>query len=200
MTTSGRLSEALLAHTAADWPEFAELRAAASAAGRKSRARPPGNPRIFANLKAHPDATEVDDAIPDGHIHAGERPVHDPMGGATAFGPGLEPARLVVHAVAREVSLAKDAREHAIGMSGRGSVVDSAVAYVLGPSEIDATEWDPHFDRFLPEAASKRPDTATHFDPAKRDQGRGFKGPPYGVPPGGGTGAGSPSAIRMTVA
>ncbi len=82
---------------------------------------------------------------------------------------------LIAHEVARY------AREHAIGMSGRGSVVDSAVAYVLGLSEIDAMEWDLHFDRFLPEDASKRPDIDIDFEASRRDQVRGFMVRRFGV-------------------
>ena len=65
-------------------------------------------------------------------------------------------------------------REQGIGSSGRGSVVDSAVAFVLGFSEIDAIEHRLHFDRFLPEDASKRPDIDIDFEAGRRDDVRGY--------------------------
>jgi len=72
-------------------------------------------------------------------------------------------------------------REQGIGSSGRGSAVDSAVAYVLGFSEIDAIRHDLHFDRFLPEDASKRPDIDIDFESARRDDVRGYMVRRYGV-------------------
>lgn len=56
--------------------------------------------------------------------------------------------------------------------SGRGSVVDSAVAYCLGLTRIDAIEHRLHFDRFLPDDGSKRPDIDIDFEAKRRDDVR----------------------------
>ena len=64
--------------------------------------------------------------------------------------------------------------------SGRGSVVDSAVAYCLGLSRIDGFEHDLHFDRFLPEDGSKRPDIDIDFEARRRDDIRGYLANKYG--------------------
>lgn len=73
------------------------------------------------------------------------------------------------------------ARERGIAMSGRGSVIDSAVAYVLGLSRIDAIEHKLHFDRFLPGDGSKRPDIDIDFEAARRDDVRNHLVDKYGV-------------------
>ncbi len=67
-----------------------------------------------------------------------------------------------------------------IVFSGRGSVVDSAVAYCLGLSRIDGFEHDLHFDRFLPEDGSKRPDIDIDFEARRRDDIRGYLANKYG--------------------
>ncbi len=72
------------------------------------------------------------------------------------------------------------AREHGIHMSGRGSVVDSAVAFVLGFSRIDAMKHRLHFDRFLPEDGSKRPDIDIDFEAHKREDVRRYIIQKYG--------------------
>lgn len=72
------------------------------------------------------------------------------------------------------------ARGEGIHFSGRGSVVDSAVAYCLGLSRIDAMAHDLHFDRFLPEDGSKRPDIDIDFEAARRDDVRGYFVRKYG--------------------
>lgn len=72
------------------------------------------------------------------------------------------------------------AREQSILHSGRGSVVDSAVAYCLGMSRIDAYEHDLHFDRFLPEDGSKRPDIDMDFEARRRDDVRNYLVGKYG--------------------
>lgn len=64
--------------------------------------------------------------------------------------------------------------------SGRGSVVDSLVAYCLGLTRIDALEHDLHFDRFLPEDGSKRPDIDLDFEAARRDDARNYLVDKYG--------------------
>lgn len=56
--------------------------------------------------------------------------------------------------------------------SGRGSVVDSMVAYCLGISRIDAFGYKLHFDRFLPPDGSKRPDIDIDFEAARREDVR----------------------------
>lgn len=73
------------------------------------------------------------------------------------------------------------AREQGIQSSGRGSAVDSAVAYVLGFSRIDAIEHNLHFDRFLPADGSKRPDIDIDFEARRRDDIRGYMIGKYGV-------------------
>ncbi len=73
------------------------------------------------------------------------------------------------------------ARERGIAMSGRGSVVDSAVAYVLGLSRIDAIAHKLHFERFLPPDGSKRPDIDIDFEARRRDEVREHLVQTYGV-------------------
>jgi error-prone DNA polymerase len=73
------------------------------------------------------------------------------------------------------------ARSQGILFSGRGSVVDSSLAYCLGFSRIDAYEHDLHFDRFLPEDASKRPDIDIDFEAARRNDVRNYLVNKYGV-------------------
>ncbi|MBC8064601.1 MAG: DNA polymerase III subunit alpha, partial [Chlorobia bacterium] len=73
------------------------------------------------------------------------------------------------------------AKEQTIQSSGRGSAVDSAVAYVLGFSRIDAITHKLHFDRFLPADGSKRPDIDIDFEAKRRDDIRGYMIAKYGV-------------------
>jgi error-prone DNA polymerase len=72
------------------------------------------------------------------------------------------------------------AREQGILLSGRGSVVDSVVAYCLGISRIDAIEHDLFFDRFLPADRSKRPDIDIDFEARRRDDVRNYLAGKYG--------------------
>ncbi len=72
------------------------------------------------------------------------------------------------------------AREQGIVLSGRGSVVDSFVAYCLGLSRIDALKHNLHFDRFLPEEAKKRPDIDIDFEAKRRDDVRNYLVGKYG--------------------
>ncbi len=72
------------------------------------------------------------------------------------------------------------ANEQEIHHSGRGSVVDSAVAYCLGLSRIDAFTHRLHFDRFLPADGSKRPDIDIDFEAARRDDVRNYLSNKYG--------------------
>lgn len=71
-------------------------------------------------------------------------------------------------------------REQGILLSGRGSVVDSAVAYCLGLSRIDAYKHNLHFDRFLPGDGSKRPDIDIDFEARRRDDVRNYLVRKYG--------------------
>jgi error-prone DNA polymerase len=73
------------------------------------------------------------------------------------------------------------ANENDIHYSGRGSVVDSAVAYVLGMSRIDAIRHKLHFDRFLPGDGTKRPDIDIDFESHRRDDIRNYLIQKFGV-------------------
>jgi error-prone DNA polymerase len=73
------------------------------------------------------------------------------------------------------------ARQQGIAMSGRGSVIDSAVAYVLGLSRIDAVEHKLHFERFMPTDGNKRPDIDIDFEAKRRDDVRNHLVDRYGV-------------------
>jgi error-prone DNA polymerase len=72
------------------------------------------------------------------------------------------------------------ARAQGCALSGRGSVVDSAVAYCLGLSRIDAFAHRLHFDRFLPADGSKRPDIDIDFEARRRDDVRNYLARKYG--------------------
>lgn len=72
------------------------------------------------------------------------------------------------------------ANQQGIQLSGRGSVVDSVVAYCLGFSRIDAFAHDLHFDRFLPPDGSKRPDIDIDFEARRRDDVRNYLIRKYG--------------------
>ncbi len=73
------------------------------------------------------------------------------------------------------------ARKKDIQFSGRGSVVDSAVAYCLGFSRIDAYAHRLHFDRFLTEDGDKRPDIDIDFEAKHRDDVRNYIIGKYGA-------------------
>ncbi|MBL1149661.1 MAG: DNA polymerase III subunit alpha [Armatimonadetes bacterium] len=73
------------------------------------------------------------------------------------------------------------ARRRGIHYSARGSVVDSAVAFCLGLSRIDAIRHDLHFDRFIPPDGSKRPDIDIDFEAHMRDDIRAFFVKRYGA-------------------
>jgi error-prone DNA polymerase len=73
------------------------------------------------------------------------------------------------------------AKEQGIILSGRGSVVDSAVAYCLGLSRVDAVVHNLHFDRFMSEnMTSKRPDIDIDFEAGRRDDVRNYLAQKYG--------------------
>ena len=72
------------------------------------------------------------------------------------------------------------ASDQNILFTGRGSVVDSAVAYCLGLSKIDAFAHNLHFDRFLPQDGSKRPDIDIDFEARRRNDIRNYLTRKYG--------------------
>ncbi|MCW5937640.1 MAG: DNA polymerase III subunit alpha [Fimbriimonadaceae bacterium] len=72
------------------------------------------------------------------------------------------------------------ARKQGVSFSGRGSMVDSAVAYCLGMSRIDAYKHNLHFDRFMPEDGSKRPDIDIDFEAHRREDIRNYLTNKYG--------------------
>jgi error-prone DNA polymerase len=72
------------------------------------------------------------------------------------------------------------AEEQGIVYSGRGSVVDSLVAYCLGMTRIDPWRFRLHFDRFLPNDAQKRPDIDIDFEARRRDDVRQYLVEKYG--------------------
>ncbi len=72
------------------------------------------------------------------------------------------------------------ARENRIQHSGRGSVVDSALAFCLGLSRIDGYAHRLHFDRFLPDDGTKRPDIDIDFEARRRNDIRGYITQKYG--------------------
>ncbi|MFM9873005.1 MAG: DNA polymerase III subunit alpha, partial [Fimbriimonadaceae bacterium] len=72
------------------------------------------------------------------------------------------------------------ARSENIQFSGRGSVVDAAVAYCLGFSRIDAFTHNLHFERFLPPDGTKQPDIDIDFEAKRRDDVRNYLINKYG--------------------
>lgn len=76
--------------------------------------------------------------------------------------------------------MCKWAGDQGIVLSGRGSVVDSFVAYCLGLSRIDALKHKLHFDRFLPDQGKKRPDIDIDFEAKRRDDVRDYLVRKYG--------------------
>ena len=97
----------------------------------------------------------------------------------------MELRRIITRGFAAHFLIAWDmcrwAQSQGIVFSGRGSVVDSAVAYCLGLSRIDAYEHSLHFDRFLPpEDGSKRPDIDIDFEARRRDDVRNYLADRYG--------------------
>jgi len=96
----------------------------------------------------------------------------------------LELERIIRNGFARHFLVAYDmcrwAASQGILYSGRGSVVDSLVAYCLGMSRINAYHHNLHFDRFLPEDAAKRPDIDIDFEARRRDDVRNYLVRKYG--------------------
>lgn len=72
------------------------------------------------------------------------------------------------------------AKEQNIVFSGRGSVVDSLVAYCLDMTRIDPVEHGLHFDRFLPAGGKKRPDIDIDFEAKRREDVRQYLVQKYG--------------------
>ncbi|MFO8061126.1 MAG: DNA polymerase III subunit alpha [Bacillota bacterium] len=62
------------------------------------------------------------------------------------------------------------AREKGIRHAGRGSAADSAVAYCLGITEVDAVKRDLLFERFMSPERGERPDIDIDFDSRRRDE------------------------------
>src|SRR5690606_26606587 len=79
------------------------------------------DPGVLADLEAQLDAAAVEVKVAQGHVDAGDLDV-----GAQPLRPRLEPARLVVNAVAGEVLLGDDAGEATVDGEG-GAVVDGLV-------------------------------------------------------------------------
>lgn len=96
----------------------------------------------------------------------------------------MELERLVRNGFAGHFLVAWDmcrwSRDQGIVLSGRGSVVDSFVAYCLGLSRIDALRHKLHFDRFLPDQGKKRPDIDIDFEAKRRDDVRNYLVNKYG--------------------
>lgn len=96
-----------------------------------------------------------------------------------------ELSRIIRHNFATHFLVAWDlcrwAEQRGILYSGRGSVVDSAVAYCLGLSRIDAWKHNLHFDRFLPESGEKRPDIDIDYEAHRRDEVRNYMIQKYGA-------------------
>lgn len=72
------------------------------------------------------------------------------------------------------------AREQGILFSGRGSAVDSAVMYCLGITRIDAFAHRLHFDRFLPDDGSRKPDIDIDFEARRRQDVHSYLIEKYG--------------------
>ena len=66
--------------------------------------------------------------------------------------------------------VARWARGQGIRMAGRGSAADSAVAYVLGITDVDAAGRGHLFERFLSEERAEAPDIDLDFDARQRDR------------------------------
>jgi len=64
----------------------------------------------------------------------------------------------------------KWASEQGIRFAGRGSAADSAVAYCLGITEVDALSRGLLFERFLSLERAEKPDIDIDFDAARRDE------------------------------
>ncbi|MBX3114547.1 MAG: DNA polymerase III subunit alpha [Fimbriimonadaceae bacterium] len=92
--------------------------------------------------------------------------------------------RIIRHGYSNHFLVAWDmckwAESQNIQFSGRGSVVDAAVAYCLGFSRIDAFEHNLHFDRFLPADGTKQPDIDIDFEAKRRDDIRNYLIDKYG--------------------
>jgi len=98
---------------------------------------------------------------------------------------GRELARIIQLGFASHFMVAWEmcewAKNQGILFSGRGSVVDSAVAFCLGMSRIDAFEHNLHFERFLPGDGSKRPDIDIDFEAHRREDVRQHMVEKYGA-------------------
>lgn len=66
--------------------------------------------------------------------------------------------------------VARFARQAGIRFAGRGSAADSAVAYCLGITEVDAVARELLFERFLSRERAETPDIDIDFDARRRDE------------------------------
>ena len=66
--------------------------------------------------------------------------------------------------------VARWAKAEGVRLSGRGSAADSAVAYVLGITDVDAAGRGHLFERFLSEERAEAPDIDLDFDARHRDR------------------------------
>jgi error-prone DNA polymerase len=73
------------------------------------------------------------------------------------------------------------ARRSGIRVAGRGSAADSAVAYVLGITEVDAFARGLLFERFMSRERGERPDIDLDFDARQRGRVAAYVGERYGT-------------------
>jgi len=73
------------------------------------------------------------------------------------------------------------ARRSQIRVAGRGSAADSAVAYVLGITEVDAFRRGLLFERFMSRERGERPDIDLDFDARQRDRVAAYVTERYGA-------------------
>jgi error-prone DNA polymerase len=76
--------------------------------------------------------------------------------------------------------VARWARAQGIRTAGRGSAADSAVAYVLGITDVDAAGRGHLFERFLSEERAEAPDIDLDFDARHRDRVAAYVTERYG--------------------
>lgn len=76
--------------------------------------------------------------------------------------------------------VARFARKEGIRFAGRGSAADSAVAYCLGITHVDAIGRGLLFERFLSPERSEKPDIDIDFDARRRDEVSAYLRKKYG--------------------
>jgi len=77
--------------------------------------------------------------------------------------------------------LCRHARRRGIRFAGRGSAADSAVAYCLGITNVDAVARGLLFERFMSLERGEKPDIDIDFDARHRDEVAGYVGDKYGA-------------------